>query len=264
MNQPIENQHNLTNGVTREKNSPGYFSESNFDPFSEGDSFLFKDSKKNMWSVPWADLMMTMFVFFAVLYIYQAGNRDLRLGEGPGNSNISDTGSHDIVDLTLEQKPSEIFNQTNQAILDEFITSEAFVEMVSDKSIRIVIAGDLLFDIGSAELKSRAKLRLGQIARILKKNDYAINVAGHTDSTPNHSQKYPTNWELSVGRACNVARYLIEGEGIAENRFFISGYSWHLPVLREDNRYNRAINRRVEIILVKEKPYLVSATNSNN
>jgi chemotaxis protein MotB len=66
---------------------------------------------------------------------------------------------------------------------------------------------------------------------------------------------FPTNWELSTARACRVARHLIEEEGIPEERFFISGHSWHQPVAPNTNAYNRSLNRRVEIILMKEMPF---------
>lgn len=238
-------------------NTPWSFVDSDFDYFSEDVFLSSENSKKNMWAVSWSDLMMTMFIFFVVLYVYPVGRPDLLGGPGSAIKKIQ-TGSRELEDVNREKMPSEIFDQVKQMIHDEFVATDASVTLISDKAVKIVIAGELLFDIGQAELKNRAKGRLGQIARILQGNSYIINVVGHTDSVPNHSIQFPTNWELSTARACTVARYLIESQGVPENRFFVSGYSRHRPVLPNNNRYNRAINRRVEIILIKEKPQMRS------
>jgi chemotaxis protein MotB len=81
-------------------------------------------------------------------------------------------------------------------------------------------------------------------------------VIGHTDSLPNHSELYATNWELSTARACRVARYLIKDFGLREDRFFVSGHASLQPLMPNDTAYNRSLNRRVEIILMKERPYV--------
>jgi hypothetical protein len=46
--------------------------------------------KSHRWAVPWSDLMMTMFIFFAVLYIYQTADRELLFGRGPGKNTLSE------------------------------------------------------------------------------------------------------------------------------------------------------------------------------
>lgn len=253
-----EIQLNSTAEDTEVTYSPWSFSDSDFDLFSDDVFFPPQNSKKNMWAIAWSDLMMTMFIFFVVLYVYPVGRPNLLFGPGSGSPKKLETSSHDILNFNQEKMPSEIFDQVQQMIHDEFVAADASVTLVSDKAVKIVIAGEFLFDTGQAELKNRAKERLGQIAGILKQNSYGINVVGHTDSVPNRSEKYPTNWELSTARACTVARYLIESEGVPENRFFVSGYSWHRPVSPNNNRFNRAINRRVEIILIKESPSMIS------
>ena len=90
---------------------------------------------------------------------------------------------------------------------------------------------------------------------ILKENSFVINVIGHTDSTPTHSMLYPTNWELSTARACRVARYLITEAGVPKDRFFVSGHASLLPLMPNSTAANRSLNRRVEIILMKDRPY---------
>jgi len=234
-----------------------FFSSSDFDPYSEGE-FLgdsFEGREKAKWSISWSDLMMTMFVMFTILYVYQAGNRKLIFGTGPGENEISESGSGRMVGMNVSQSPSEIYNQTRQAVMDEFGANRASVDMIPNKVVRISIAGDILFDIGNADLKPRVLERLLQVAVVLKENRYFINVVGHTDSTPSHSRKYPTNWELSAARATKTARFLIENAGIPAKRVFISAHSRHQPIRPNTSVFNKQLNRRVEILLMKNKPY---------
>ena len=239
------------------------FTRNDSDPFGI-DPLSFPDGrKKEKWSVSWSDLMMTMFILFVVLYVYQAGNRELEFGIGPGIETISSKGSGSIVDTNIRQKPSDIYNYTRKAVSDEFVDDTAAVDMVEDRAVRIALAGDLFFDLGRAELKPQAVERLRQVASILKENSYIINVVGHTDSTPNHSAQYPTNWELSTARACRATRFLIEEAGVSADRFFVSGHSLHQPIAPNNNAANRKLNRRVEIILMKERPFGTSQAALN-
>ena len=213
------------------------------------------ESRKDKWSVSWLDLMMTMFIFFAVMYVFQTGNRDLFFGDGPGKNNVSDQGSQTVVDLGVNPNPSQVYDQTRQAISEVLVNDPGSIDLVDDGSVRIILAGDLLFDTGESRLKAGARYQLNQIARVLNENDFVINIVGHTDDAPTRSERYPTNWELSSSRAVMVARYLTEISQVDPERIFISAHSYHQPVRSNDTSRDRALNRRVEIILVKQKPY---------
>jgi chemotaxis protein MotB len=213
----------------------------------------FPDEKQgHKWSVSWSDLMMTMFIFFAVLYVYQVGDKELKLGPGPGKSRLSEEGAGRVVNLNTQGRSRDIYDRTRQAIQEVMVGQSTVVDLVGDGAVRIVLAGDLFFDSGSAALKIGARYQLDQIARVLNQNDLAINVVGHTDDAPSYSERYPTNWELSASRAVMVARYLTEENTVDENRIFVSAHSFHQPVRPNDTAYNRSLNRRVEIILTRE------------
>ena len=128
------------------------------------------------------------------------------------------------------------------------------VELEPDKAVRIILPGDLLFDTGQAELKPSALGALGEVADALRITDYRVNVVGHTDSVPMHSEKFATNWELSAIRACAVARFLIEKTGLSPKRFYVSGHSYFQPLKPNDTPRNRSANRRVAIILTQKHP----------
>ena len=162
------------------------------------------------------------------------------------------------MNLGITPDSSRVYDQAKQAISEVMVTHPDSVELMKDGAVRIVLAGDLLFDPGKTVLKIGARYQLNQIAKVLSENDLVINVVGHTDDVPARSAQYPTNWELSSKRAVTVARYLIEVAKVDEKRIFVSAHSFHQPVKQNDTAYNRALNRRVEIILIKQKPYMQS------
>ena len=147
----------------------------------------------------------------------------------------------------------DLFDQTKLAIKEVLIDDNIMVELANDTAVKIILAGDFLFDSGRVTLKLAARYQLDQIAKTLNENGYMINVAGHTDDTPSNSGVYPTNWELSSQRAVMVARYLTEVCGVEGNRIYTTAHSYHQPVRSNDTDYNRSLNRRVELILTKEK-----------
>jgi len=129
--------------------------------------------------------------------------------------------------------------------------------------MRIILTGDLLFEVGESELSRESLESLQQITSVIKHTPYMINVVGHTDNVPMRSDKYKSNWELSVARASTVARFLIEKMEIPPNQFVVSGYSSYRPIEPNTTAQNRAINRRVEIIISKRLPRPLPATDNN-
>jgi chemotaxis protein MotB len=215
------------------------------------------------WSIPWSDLMMTMFILFAIMYIYHSSTRDV-LSTKKKDSTISvrkepgtdiTIGKHRDFTESLNESISNIYDMSKETVRANDLEDFASVALVPDKAVRIILTGDLLFDSGKADLKLEAKRSLERIADVIRRAPYMVNVVGHTDNVPIHSERFPTNWELSAIRACEVARCLIEEMGIPGKRFYISGHAYHQPVFPKDSPQNRAANRRVEIIITKERPY---------
>ena len=249
---------------------PGGNSRASMDPigqflYQEHNSFFrSRMPKSTHWSVVWSDLMMTMFIFFVVLFVFfslhprglgskQVGS-DIRAGFGTGKIGAGGGGGLGRGAVPAAASPDRIFAVSRQAIVDENLGDFASVGLESDRSVRIRLTGDLLFDPGQAELKSGAKQSLARIAGLLRRTPYMINVVGHTDDVPIHTERFPSNWELSLARAGVVARFLIDEMGLPANRFYVTGHSSYLPELRNNSPANRAANRRVEIIITRDLP----------
>ena len=74
---------------------------------------------------------------------------------------------------------------------------------------------------------------------------------------PSGRVKYPSNWELSTARASTVVRYMIEVKKMPPERLSPSGYADSKPLVPNNSESSRAINRRVDIVVLKtEQPKL--------
>lgn len=157
----------------------------------------------------------------------------------------------------------EIFVLNKDAMKDKNLDKFAAIEVIPDKTVRIILTSDLLFSLGKSELSNKAKKSLEKIAQIIRLTPYMINVVGHTDNIPMQSYRFASNWELSVARATTVTRFFIDDNGMDPTQFVVSGYSSYRPMKPNTNAANRAKNRRVEIIISKRLPKPALPTTAN-
>ena len=121
-------------------------------------------------------------------------------------------------------------------------------------SVRFRISNELLFASGDAQIVNGGHVVLDKLLpTLLADPTLRLVIEGHTDSVPIQTARFPSNWELSTGRAASVARYLIE-HGVAPQRVQASGYADMRPMGGKGNPVDRAMNRRVELVLEKSPP----------
>ena len=142
----------------------------------------------------------------------------------------------------LYQKLKEKFQETTS------------LSVVKEKRGTIIRINDtMLFDEGSAIIKSGAQSTLKKIATELVELENPILIEGHTDSIPIKNEKYPSNWELSTARATNIIKYLTESRIITPKRLSAVGYGEYVPIADNSTKDGRAKNRRVDIIVLSNK-----------
>lgn len=118
----------------------------------------------------------------------------------------------------------------------------------SARGVTLRIEERLLFDSGRARLTEGGHGVLARLAERLAGVEGEISVEGHTDSLPIATSRFPSNWELSAGRASAVVRALAEA-GVARERLRAIGYADTRPLAANDSAEGRAENRRVELLL---------------
>lgn len=112
----------------------------------------------------------------------------------------------------------------------------------------IVNLAGVLFDVNKASLRQESQLKLAKLAGILMVfPDMKLSIEGHTDSTG--SEEF--NLRLSTERARTVYEFLIS-QGVSPERLKYQGFGSSQPVAPNDTEANRAKNRRVEVIVLKQ------------
>ena len=130
---------------------------------------------------------------------------------------------------------------------------------------RITFSSGILFDPGKAELKDESKEIIEKVFELYIKNTKNnIVIKGHTDNKPIKNAVFPSNWELSTGRAGAVARYVLDKGLLSSDRITTAGYAETQPIAPNDTTEGRAKNRRVEIWVLKgEANKMMNELNSS-
>jgi chemotaxis protein MotB len=145
--------------------------------------------------------------------------------------------------------------------------------VIDGEALRVTINTGLLF-VKDDVLSDRGKQIVERVGSALKDmSDKGATVEGHTDDTPlpvpakpagpppgppkkgakpapppppaGPPPRFPTNWELSAGRAVAVVRHLQEASKLDPLRLSAAGYGQYRPISRRD----KTANRRIEIVL---------------
>src|SRR5450830_1774670 len=245
------------------------------------------------WLVSYADFITLLFAFFVVMYSISSVNQGKykqltsalgsafsgdvspRIGPQASNGDISPRSnsrySSIIQPLKLNQLHSDKQRREREnmaALANKLANSlsglinDGKVRVVqNNRGIRIDIHDTLLFTPGSAELSPAAKQPLGEIANFLKESTNQIQVEGHTDNVPIHTDQFFSNWELSAMRATALVRLFTESN-IAESRLSAAGYGSAQPIADNATPEGRAKNRRVSIMILYSDANESSSDNS--
>lgn len=229
------------------------------------------------WMATYGDLVTLLFAFFVLLYsmssvqqqsfkelvkslqsamgvqqVPEAGTREgLQMPplpkqaktppqQGAGNG-VSMMAQKEINNITSDVRELVMFNQLGGKVK---VTGNANGAVITISDVILFPAGEANMTKGGAEIMKK-------ISKILAQFSYHIKIAGYTDNTPIHTPTYPSNWELSASRACEVVRMLVK-QGIDPKLLAAVGYGSYHPVASNDTPEGRAQNRRVEIIYERQ------------
>jgi chemotaxis protein MotB len=125
-----------------------------------------------------------------------------------------------------------------------------------------LLTDKVLFDSGHAELKATGTPILLEVSHLLVTTRFsnAIAVEGNTDNVPISGGEFPSNWELSTARANAVLEFFIH-HGVAESRFTVVGFADQNPIAPNDSADGRAVNRRVDVVVLRNATQSQGATS---
>ena len=110
----------------------------------------------------------------------------------------------------------------------------------------LFISDKINFEVNSATILPSSHEELEKIVKILREKDARIRIEGHTDS----QGTAPFNQTLSVQRALSIRKYLVQ-KGIDAENLAVAGYGSSKPVATNATEKGRALNRRVEFIVIE-------------
>jgi chemotaxis protein MotB len=121
-----------------------------------------------------------------------------------------------------------------------------------------LIGSETFFQPDRADLSGAAAVVLDAIAPVLAPDSRGISIEGHADKH-GRTINFPTDWELSSGRATQVLRRLVEHGGIGQERVGAVGYGAARPAATGDALEDMAQNRRVDLVVLSSLPDSVRA-----
>lgn len=121
-----------------------------------------------------------------------------------------------------------------------------------------LVADDVFFAQGSAQLTPTAERVLDIAGPTLVALQEQISVEGHANTVP-ISGRYATNWELSSDRATQVLRHLVEFDGMPGTRIQAVGYGDTRPLVDGTGDEAMTANRRVDMVVLSVAPEAVRA-----
>lgn len=207
------------------------------------------EGEEESWLLTYLDVMTLLLVMMVVMLAFaKPASEDAGQGDGSGGPAAP-----------RAQAPLNLRPQLNQLVaprekdplaglpLDQL--GEGVEVLVNDGVVSFRISSEMLFPSGQADLIGPGAEMLATLVPALNAMpNQRIVVEGHTDDVPIRNERYPSNWELSGGRAGSVVRQLID-LGVAPQRIRATGFADTRPLQPNDSEAHRAANRRVELVL---------------
>ena len=145
---------------------------------------------------------------------------------------------------SLQEMP-ELAELSKQIMIDQ--TPEGLRIQLIDQE------GRSMFKENSREPNDRARILLRAISKIINQLPNRITISGHTSASA-AGKRTDSDWALSAGRA-DASRQVLRSAGVDEDRIYqVSGKANSEPLYADDPTLPG--NRRISIILLREKPVL--------
>lgn len=217
---------------------------------------------KNRWIISYADFITLLFAFFVVMYSVSSVSESKykSLSEGLHSAfNLKD--KEKATQSTADLKSGPESKNTKGNYKDGMDHLKKSLSEIEDGSYKVIkekgwieldVRAGALFKSGDVSVTPEGMLKLMKIAEKVKEFPFTIVVEGYTDDSPIQTPQYPSNWELSAARAATVGRVL-NNFGIQKDHILVIGYGEQFPVADNLTEEGRSENRRVCIIIAKDK-----------
>ncbi|MBW3112758.1 MULTISPECIES: flagellar motor protein MotB [Bacillaceae] len=242
------------------------------------------------WLIPYADLLTLLLALFIVLYasssvdaqkfkeLSQVFNEIFTGGTGMMEypSPVAPQQSSDQVEkqaaslnqkedkekeLSKEELDKQAFMKDQEELkeiqkkINEYIKTNnlevQFITKLTDEGLLLTIRDNVLFDSGSATVQGSDLSVAGELSDLLVMNPPRnIIISGHTDNVPIRNAEFESNWELSVMRAVNFMKIILDNPELDPQWFSAKGFGEFEPIADNGTAEGRGQNRRVEVLIL--------------
>lgn len=231
------------------------------------------------WMASYMDMVTVLMCMFIVLFAmstvdqkkFEALKNSLATGFGQVKTEKIDTASGvvvppaqvdqkgDTTDLQLAKQEAQNLERIRDAIqaaLTRDGLQDAVQMKIDARGLTIGLVGSsTFFDSNHAELSGTAVRVLDDIGPVIRPEAYQVSVEGHAD-VRQPGAPYPTNWELSAGRATSVLRHLVESDAFPAERIAAVSFGSARPMANATGTTDQdlALNRRVDVVVLSAQP----------
>jgi chemotaxis protein MotB len=206
------------------------------------------EEEEEGWLLTYADMITLLMAFFVMLINFTKYDM-------PAMEEAASAIKNEVKGGEPEKSPTANLKNNIQDIVYEMQADQVVNVSTDDKGVVIELASSAFYRPGSAEFRDEAIPVLTKITQSImdvKYKGYNMEVEGHTDDDPISTAQFPSNWELSTGRATRVVRFFVT-QGMEAKRLKAIGFADTIPKVPNRNaegapiRENQAQNRRVNI-----------------
>lgn len=241
------------------------------------------------WLLPYADLMTLLLALFIVLFSASAvdAQKFQQLSQVFSGIFLGGTGPMEFQQpvenddhrsdqpLLPEETEEEVEqDEVDQPLEDEYVNSREYRELqelqakintyiqkndltnkfdtaFTTEGLLLTIRDNVLFDSGRADVRSEDRKTAQELAQLLEMDPPRnVIITGHTDNVPIHNSHFKSNWELSVTRAVNFMKILLENSNLDPRWFSAKGFGEYQPIGDNNTAEGREKNRRVEVLIL--------------
>jgi chemotaxis protein MotB len=230
------------------------------------------------WLIPYADLLTLLLALFIVLFAMSSIDvqKFQQLAKSMSSAMNGGTGIMEYPSPLPEDIPQSLYEEDAEndkaenpdferkerselALLQEKINKyieendldDRLETILTDEGLLITILNDVFFDSGVAAVRLNDETLARDISKLLVSDPPRnVVISGHTDNVPINNAQFDSNWHLSVMRAVNFMKLLLENGELDPRRFSAKGFGEFQPVDTNDTPEGRAMNRRVEVLIL--------------
>ncbi|MBM7717067.1 flagellar motor protein MotB [Siminovitchia sp. FSL H7-0308] len=158
-----------------------------------------------------------------------------------------------IQEMEKELEILEAIREKVESFIQKNGYEDKFSTSLTAEGLLIRINDSVLFQSGSDTVREEDKNTGRELAKLLEMEvPRSVIISGHTDNVPIKNSNFQSNWELSVMRAVNFMKVLLENENLDPQLFSAKGFGEFQPIADNNTAEGREKNRRVEVLI---QPY---------